>query len=231
MNRYYLPIFEKMGYCILNPNQYVLCLIDKKTNEPIPCSLYGGAIYRDKKNDRLIEYIESYKTYKLYEGNDLIFQFGQENEMGNLYGVYGLIIPICCNSWIKLNVSMYPVNSEKDILSRIDVMIIRQKKGSKSFSIIQRFNRLELEWVNEKPFDVTTNKVLPVEVTIDNIYDGIRGFIDTNLYDSKDNNIVRNKNLQRCYELTEESLKLCIKDILDHRINELNNINNKKRSR
>ena len=81
MNRYYLSIFDRLGYEVLNPNQAELHLLYKGTNksvEKVPS--FEGRIYRGEKNKRRIEWEEAHNRYNVYLDFIKIISFGLDSE-------------------------------------------------------------------------------------------------------------------------------------------------------
>ena len=127
MNRYYLPVFDLMGYRILNPNQREYHLYYKNSFEKLEKNYDSwGYEYKDYKNGRRIVYNPSYESFRFY-GEDLSFEVGnngnKQTEEGEYEIFYSEIYLDYIHDYAKILVNQYPVSN--DISSSIEVVMRR----------------------------------------------------------------------------------------------------------
>lgn len=223
MNRYYLSIFDKLGYRILNPNQRELYLLDKETNE----GLEKGGIdleYRDPKNKKTIIFEERFNRYKFYLDKKEYIDFGQENYYFNEYGIWCTTLYPDNDTFVIINVGEYPTcfglyPPIHGLAGRVQVDIIHRHSGkpTKILLVEQYYNKAKAEYSSQKGFKTTVDNeriVKPIDCTINNYMDTIIGFIIENCCNS-DNNLI-DKRLNEQLYLIRDSLQESLTDVLSY---------------
>ncbi len=217
MNRYYLSIFDRLGYEVLNPNQAELHLLYKGTNESVEkVPSFEGRSYRDKKNKCRIEWDESHNRYYVYLDEKLYLNFGldREEEFGN--GIFNVHIHENDNTFIHISVGQYPMGNDRQEIARINVTVIDYERGTKYFIIRQRYKDAYLIWTEKMKYKETVEKAINVtDCSFEDYYNHIIDFIDSSIVGQSDNN-QSNSRFQKGFYLIDQGLKECLNDLSDY---------------
>ena len=232
MNRYYLSIFDRLGYEVLNPNQSELHLLYKGTNksvEKVPS--FEGRIYRGEKNKRRIEWEEAHNRYNVYLDFIKIISFGLDSEEVYDDGIFNVYLFASDNKYAHISIGEYPMDNERHEVARINVTVVDYGKGTKKFNICQRYKDASLIWTERMHYKEPVDKeVIVTDCSFEDYYDQIFSFLDTNLGGLSDN-IQSNNRAQKGFYLIDQALRECLTDLSNYwknnvlpYVNEENNI-------
>ena len=210
MNTYYLPIFKKLGYRPLNPNQSELHLLDKDTGELIKkVDGINDYVFCDDKRHTKIKYDKALDKYTVFINDKPIIDFGHQDEGARDCCIFRTLINVKKEVWARIYVEQKPL--DKNIPScTVTVEVIKYPKPI-TFTIKQYYFGAVLNWSNEKE----TKKIQAKDCTVDNYLKGIISFLELNCFDQNQNNYSDN-NLREGLDLINDGLTESIKDIVDY---------------
>ncbi len=217
MNRYYLSIFDKLGYQVLNPNQAEINLLYKGTNRSVPKhSDIDGYRYQDDNSNLEIKFEESYNRYRVYLDGEILLTFGcdREEEFGE--GIFNVLLYVDRSTFVRISVGEYPMGDIREEAGRINITIVDYQKGTKRFNIHQKYDGAQLIWREEMKYHQKMEREVTIkDCTLDSYYSRIIRFLETNI-GGLDNNVQCDNNLQKGFYLIEQGLKEAISDLCDY---------------